>query len=73
MKANVKLEHQLLAVEAEHELHAMLELTSPTAPQTARQPRVPMLFSTTMPIACFPCFSCATSTALARRCFEMTA
>jgi hypothetical protein len=29
MKASVRLEHQLLAVESEHTVHAMLELTTP--------------------------------------------
>jgi len=32
MNANVRLEHQLLAVESEQSVHAMLELVAPPAP-----------------------------------------
>src|SRR4051794_21292059 len=32
MKATIRLEHELLAVETEHEVNAMLELTAPSAP-----------------------------------------
>ena len=39
MKATVRLEHQLLAVETEHEVHAMLQLVAPLAP--AHTPRPP--------------------------------
>lgn len=38
MKATVRLEHQLLAVEAEHTVHAMLELTAPAAPTVRQRP-----------------------------------
>src|SRR2546422_9265271 len=40
MKATVRLEHQLLAVETEHEVHAMLQLVAPPAP--AHKPRQPL-------------------------------
>src|SRR2546428_8960607 len=40
MKATVRLEHQLLAVETEHEVHAMLQLVAPPAP--AQKPRQPL-------------------------------
>lgn len=32
MKVNARFEHQLLAVESEHQVHCMLELTAPPAP-----------------------------------------
>ena len=32
MKASIRLEHELLAVERDHEVNAMLELTAPGAP-----------------------------------------
>src|SRR6266568_2373604 len=32
MQANIRLEHELLAVEAEQAVHAMIELTAPAAP-----------------------------------------
>jgi ADP-ribosylglycohydrolase len=32
MDANIRLDHQLLAVETEHQVHAMLEITAPGAP-----------------------------------------
>ena len=38
MKANIKLEHHLLAVEDEHDVHALLELVSPPAPAREREP-----------------------------------
>src|SRR5438309_475697 len=38
MKASVRLEHALLAVESEHTVHAMLELTAPQAPEGATRP-----------------------------------
>jgi Ca-activated chloride channel family protein len=39
MKAQVRLEHELLAFESEHTVHAMLELTAPSAPHgTTRAP-----------------------------------
>ncbi|HXF73733.1 MAG TPA: VWA domain-containing protein, partial [Actinomycetota bacterium] len=38
MQANVRLEHQLLAVEGEHDLHCMLELEAPPAPGAERRP-----------------------------------
>ena len=39
MKAQVPLEHQLLAFESEHTVHPMLELTAPSAPEgTTRAP-----------------------------------
>lgn len=38
MKATVRLEHQLLAVESEQTVHAMLELTAPPAPERASRP-----------------------------------
>ncbi|HXF37031.1 MAG TPA: VWA domain-containing protein [Actinomycetota bacterium] len=37
MQANVRLEHQLLAVEGEHDLHCLLELEAPPAPGAARR------------------------------------
>jgi Ca-activated chloride channel family protein len=40
MQANIRLEHQLLAVETEHDVHAMLELVAPAA-KTDR-PRPPL-------------------------------
>jgi Ca-activated chloride channel family protein len=38
MKASVRLEHKFLAVESEHTVHAMLELTAPPAPEGASRP-----------------------------------
>ena len=38
MQAAVKLDHQLLAVEGEHDVHAMLELSLPEAEGAATQP-----------------------------------
>jgi len=38
MGANVRLEHELLAVEGEHDPHCMLELEAPPAPGTTRRP-----------------------------------
>ncbi len=38
MEATVRLEHQLLAVEAEHTVHAMLELTAPAAHASRARP-----------------------------------
>jgi len=40
VKANVRLEHQFLAVESEHTVHAMLELAAPPALHGA--PRLPL-------------------------------
>lgn len=36
MDANVRFDHQLLAVEGEHDVHCMLELQAPAAPDTGR-------------------------------------
>ena len=36
MDANVRFDHQLLAVEGEHDVHCMLELEAPAAPDTGR-------------------------------------
>lgn len=38
MRATVRLDHQLLAVEAEHDVHVMLELTAPEAEPAERPP-----------------------------------
>jgi Ca-activated chloride channel homolog len=38
MHANVRIDHQLLAVEAEHDVHVMLELAAPDAAPAARPP-----------------------------------
>ncbi len=38
MDANLRFDHQLLAVESEHAVHCMLELDVPAAPDTARAP-----------------------------------
>ncbi len=38
MNASVRLEHTLLAAEAEHELHAMVEIAIPDAPDAAARP-----------------------------------
>jgi hypothetical protein len=38
MMARVRLEHQLLAVESEHTVLAMLELTAPPAPDGTTRP-----------------------------------
>ena len=38
MQANVRFEHQLLAVETEHRVHCMLELQAPPAPEGADRP-----------------------------------
>lgn len=39
MQANLRLEHELLAVESEHDVHVMVELVAPEAPaQDARAP-----------------------------------
>jgi Ca-activated chloride channel family protein len=38
LKASVKFEHELLAVESDHRLHAMLELTAPKSKETDRRP-----------------------------------
>ena len=38
MKANIRFDHQLLAVESEHHIHAMLELVAPAAPQKDQRP-----------------------------------
>ena len=38
MEAKIRLEHQLLAVETEHSVHAMLELAAPELEQSAERP-----------------------------------
>ncbi len=38
MQTNMKLDHQLLAVEDEHTVSGMLEITAPDAPTTGRRP-----------------------------------
>lgn len=38
MKASIRMDHNLVAVESENRLHAMLELTAPPAPQTGVRP-----------------------------------
>ena len=38
MKAQVRLDHQLLAVGTDQTVHAMLELTAPAAAPSARRP-----------------------------------
>ena len=38
MKATVRLDHQLLALESEHDIHAMLELSLPALPDHAQRP-----------------------------------
>src|SRR5688500_5886876 len=38
MHASVRLDHKLLAVEAEHDVHAMLELSVPELPEDAARP-----------------------------------
>jgi Ca-activated chloride channel homolog len=38
LSAGVRFDHQLLAVEREHRVHCMLELTGPKAPATERRP-----------------------------------
>ena len=38
LRASVRFDHQLLAVEREHRVHCMLELTAPKAPATERRP-----------------------------------
>ncbi len=38
MQASIRLEHHLLAVEAEHRVHAMLELVAPPAPEGRERP-----------------------------------
>jgi Ca-activated chloride channel family protein len=38
VKANVRFEHQLLAVESEHQVNCMLELLAPAAPQGQARP-----------------------------------
>ncbi len=38
MKANIRFDHQLLAVESEHQVHAMLELVAPAAPKKNERP-----------------------------------
>jgi Mg-chelatase subunit ChlD len=36
--ASVRLDHRLLAVEREHRVHCLLELTAPKAPAAERRP-----------------------------------
>ena len=44
LSASVRLEHELLAVEHEHDVHCMLELVAPEAPaQAERHPLAPSL------------------------------
>ncbi|MDQ5874803.1 MAG: VWA domain-containing protein, partial [Actinomycetota bacterium] len=38
MKANIRFDHQLLAIESEHQVHAMLELVAPAAPKKNERP-----------------------------------
>jgi Ca-activated chloride channel homolog len=38
MQAKIRLEHELLAVESEHRVHAMLELLAPAAPADRQRP-----------------------------------
>jgi Ca-activated chloride channel family protein len=38
MKASIRLEHELLAVESEHEVNGMLELTAPGGPSDSARP-----------------------------------
>jgi Ca-activated chloride channel homolog len=38
MEANIRLDHELLAVEGEHTVHAMLELSAPAAPTNTPRP-----------------------------------
>ncbi len=38
MKTNLRFDHHLLAVEGEHDVHCMLELEAPAAPDTDRAP-----------------------------------
>ncbi len=38
LRASLRLDHQLLAVESEHEVHCMLELVAPPVPGMARPP-----------------------------------
>jgi Ca-activated chloride channel homolog len=38
MKTNLRFDHQLLAVEGEHDVHCMLELHAPTAAEVTRPP-----------------------------------
>src|SRR3954454_18280216 len=38
MKTNLRFDHQLLAVESEHDVHCMLELHAPPAPAVDRPP-----------------------------------
>ena len=38
MQVNIRLDHELLAVETEHQVHAMLELLAPSAPEDSQRP-----------------------------------
>ena len=38
LDASLRLDHELLAVERDHRVHCMLELTAPPVPGTARPP-----------------------------------
>ena len=38
MQASVRLEHQLLSIEGEHEVHAMLDISVPAPPEDGRRP-----------------------------------
>ena len=38
MEANIRIEHELLAVETEHDVHCMLELDVPAGPAVERPP-----------------------------------
>lgn len=40
MRATVRLDHTLLAVEGEHDVHAMIEIAAPEPPDAARRPAV---------------------------------
>jgi hypothetical protein len=38
LNASLRFDHQLLAIEHEHSVHCMLELTAPPAPDDADRP-----------------------------------
>ncbi|MEP6624694.1 MAG: VWA domain-containing protein, partial [Acidimicrobiia bacterium] len=38
MQTNLRFDQQLLALEGEHDVHCMLELLAPAAPETGRRP-----------------------------------
>ncbi len=49
MRASVRLDHQLLAVEGEHDVHAMLELSLPELAQADERRRFGSRSSSTAP------------------------